>query len=207
MSVAPRPGYGPPRPRRRRRVLAWIGVACLAAVVIEVGATTDLFGLGGLLKSSGTTSGSPGPNPNPYNEIVYSVLGAIDYTDGNRTLLGLEGAELCSRCPAVPLVNENYSPPVAGVWFYFNITNDGSNWTTLSHFQVSTSGSDPELFVLVAVVCCYPGYSENVTLSGPGFSPATEGSQPTGLAGYAIALSIPYDGAAGYNITFSATSP
>jgi hypothetical protein len=176
----------------------------VAAVVIEVGAVTNFFGLGSLGKSSSSAAGSPGPNPNPFDEYVFQVLGNVTYTTGTqRNLVGFNGVDLCSGCPELPPENAHFSPPVAGLWFYFNVSDDGTNITNISHFSLLTSGPNGTLFHLGGIFCCYPVYNENVTASAPEFIP---GAPSTDFAGYAFSPSIPNDGTAGYNLTVSLTA-
>lgn len=191
-----------PRPRRRRGLLTWIAVAAVAAVLIEVGAVTDGFGVPGLLASHGSSGSSPpGPNPNPYNELVNAVWASVTYSTANRSFPDLQGTNLCSRCPVEPAENASYDPPVAGLWFYFVVKNEGQNWTTMANFTLTTSGADAHLFRLVGVVCCAPTYEEVVT--DVGFTPGTS----YGFGAYAIASSVPFDGTAGYSLYFNVTSP
>jgi len=198
-----------PRPGRRPRILLWVLVACLAAVVIEVGAVTDGFGIGSLLASRGpSSSGSPGPNP--YGEEVTAVYASLSGS-GAGSFPSLEGTNLCliPACPATPKEDTTYDPPVAGMWFFFNVSNVGSTGAYLSNFTLTTSGSEPHLFELVAVKCCYAGsgassYGEVVT--SVYFTSSGSGSYH-GLAAYAIAASIPDDGPTGYALYFNATSP
>jgi hypothetical protein len=179
----------------------WVAVACLAAVVIEVGAVTEGFGLVGLLTSHRGT-GPGGPNPNPYGELVVAVLASITYGSSDHAFPALQGAQLCALCPVVPPENTSYDPPVAGLWFYFNVTNTGSNYTYLANFTLTTSGASPELFTLVGgVLCCAPAYHEVV--HGVWFT----AGERFGFRAYAIATSIPDDGPTGYTLYFNATSP
>jgi len=163
---------------------------------------TGGFGLPGLLRPHGSgSSGPPGPGPNPFDENVTAVLSSIIYGTGDHSFPSLQGVQLCGQCPAAPTENASYDPPVAGLWFYFNVTNVGSNWTYLANFTLTTSGSNPHLFTLAGVVCCSPTYSEIVLRIG--FTPGAH----YGFRAYVIASSIPYDGATGYSLYFNATSP
>ena len=202
MAVAPKPGltWPPPR-RRRRRVLVWVTVACVAAVLIEVGAVTDGFGLAGWFTSHGG-SGPSGPDPNPYQEILVGVFAAITYGTSDHPFPALQGAQLCARCPVAPPENTSYDPPVAGLWFYFNVTNTGENYTYLANFTLTTSGPNPVLFVLAGgIYCCAPTYHEIVTRLG--FTP----HEMFGFRAYVFATSVPDDGPTGYTLYLNSTSP
>jgi hypothetical protein len=192
-------GRSPYRRRRRWGALAWVGIGCLVAVLVEVGVVTNGFGL---LNPAPAAPPAPGPNPNPYGELIGKVLAAIIYNgQGPDPFPSLNGGELCVHCPELPKTNTSYNPPVAGIWFYFNVTNGGSNGTTISNFTLKTSGSDTSLFKLVGVVCCYPHYAE--TTASLYFTPG----QTFGLGAYAYATLVPYDGPVGYNLTLHLTSP
>jgi hypothetical protein len=193
---------GQRRPRRRRGILLWVAVACVAAAVIEVGAVTSWFGLPALLSPHGGGSTPSGPNPNPFNENITGIWAQVTYTNGNRSSFpALQGTNLCSGCPKLPPVNRSYDPPVSGIWFYFAVTNYGKNATSISNFTLSTSGADPSLFRLVGVVCCAPTYQEVVT--SVYFTSMTSFS----LAAYAVATAIPNDGSLGYALYFNVTAP
>lgn len=187
--------------RRRRRLIVWAAVACVAAVLIEVGAVTDLFGFGWFGKS-GTSTPSPPPNPNPYDENITSVLGSIAYSgSGTDPFPILNGGQLCPACPIAPKEDTSVDPPVASVWVYFNVTYTGTNDTTISNFTLSTSGSDPGLFELLGVFAP-PAFGETVTLVT-----FWSGHATWELAFHASASSIPNDGSAGYQLTLHVTSP
>jgi len=203
MAVAPQPfRVAPARRRSKLTLLAWVGVVCLIAVVAEVGFVTNGFGLGSLV-GKGSHPSSPPYNPNPNNEMISGVTGSIVYNGGGvGNFPGLSGGQLCPRCPILPTVYANASPPVAGVWVYFNVTFTGSSPQTISNFTLTTSGSNPALFTLIGVYI-YPHYSESATKLL-----FTSGSGSTvGLGLFAEATSIPGDGTTGYSLTFSVTSP
>jgi len=199
MAVPSRTAAYRPRPRRRSRLLLWIVVVCVVAIVAEIGVVTNFFGLEGAFKKGGS-SGSSGPNPNPYGELVTSVVGSIVYSGGTDPFPSLAGSELCAGCPVLPKENSNVSPPVAELWVYFNVTFTGSIYTTISNFTLTTSGSNSSLFVLLGVYL-YPQYSEAATTVG--FTPG----QTMGLGIHAMASSIPNDGSTGYALTLHLTSP
>ncbi len=206
MSGLAAPAVRPLRPRRRRRVLPWVAVACVAAVVIEGGAVTGWFGLSGLFAPPGGGTAPSGPNPNPYDENVTGIWAQVTYTNGNRSSFpALQGTNLCSGCPRLPPVNRSYSPPVAGIWFYFTVTNYGTNGTSISNFTLTTSGADPTLFRLVGVVCCAPTYEEVVVRAY--FTPYPSIGDSLSFAAYAVATAIPNDGSLGYALYFNVTAP
>ena len=189
-----------PRPRRRRAIVFWVAIACLLAVVIEVGAVTNVFGLGSLFGSKGGSS-SPGAGPNPYDENITSVTGAIVFSQKVDPFPQLNGASLCSQCPVAPTIDSSTDPAIAVLWVYFYVTYSGENYTTISNFTLTTSGGqNPTLFVLLGVFTG-PYFSEPATLLG--FSPGT--TYEVGL--HIDATSIPYDGPSGYQLTFHVTSP
>jgi hypothetical protein len=204
-------GLAPPatpwsRPRRRRGLMVWIAVACIAAVVIEVGAVTDGFGIPGLLQPQGTSSPPPtGPNPNPYGEPIVAIWASVAYGSSAQPFPNITNTNLCHDCPLTPKENTAYDPPVAGLWIYFNVTNVDATSANLGNFSLNTSGSEPALFELVSVVCCYsphgPSYGEVVTRVS--FTPG----MTFGFAAYAFAVSIPYDGTTGYSLYLNSTSP
>jgi hypothetical protein len=188
------------RPRRPHFLLKLVAVGCVVAVLVEIGIFTSGFGLVGLLGRS--SSGSPGPNPNPYGEMITGVSLQVDYTGPSSNYYTLpQGPQLCGPCPIAPPENPSFSPPVAGLWVYFNVTSTSTNYTTLSHFGLTTSGANASLFELYGVVCCAPSYLENVEMVG------FPGSVEYGLAFYAICSSVPNDGPTGYSLTLTATSP
>jgi hypothetical protein len=203
-SSSPVISYRPPR--RRPGLLTWIAVVCVVAVLIEVGAVTNGFGLAHLLfPSKGTSPGPSGPNPNPYNETILAVTASIVYGTGRGEFPALQGTDLCNLCPALPLENASYDPPVAGFWFFFNVTNEGTNGTHIGNFTLGTSGSEPHLFRMVNVVCCSPRYEEVVTAVY--FTPVGTTGSSFGLAAYVIASSIPPTVLGGYTLYFNSTSP
>lgn len=193
-----------PGPRRSRHALLKVAaVGCALAVLVAVAFETDGFGLAGLIGSGGSSSGPPGPNPNPYNEEITNVTGKLTYTgSASGYLHGLAGFRLCGPCPILPAENASFSPPVAGLWVYFNVTNVGTTYTDIANFTLNTTtGGNATLFVLFAVVCCYPHYEEDT--SEIGFVP----SQTQGIGIYLEAQSVPDDGPTGYALSFLATSP
>jgi hypothetical protein len=202
MAVAPQRFRPAPARRSKFTLLAWVGVVCLIAVVGEIGFVTNGFGLGSLVGKGSHPSPSPA-NPNPDNERITGMTGAIVYHGGGSgNFPGLSGGNLCPACPILPTVYANASPPVAGVWVYFNVTFTGTSPQSISNFTLTTSGSNPALFTLIGVYTA-PRYSESATsltfTSGRGST--------IGLGVFAEATSIPGDGSTGYSLTFSVTSP
>jgi hypothetical protein len=188
-----------PPPHRRRTILSWVLVGCVAAVVTEAGIVTNGFGL---LRSAGGAPGSSGPNPNPYFENVTAVWAQVTYTNGNLSSFpALQGTNLCSGCPKLPTENRSYDPPEAGIRINFTVENMGENATSISNFTLQTSGPNPTLFTLVGVVCCAPAYQEVVTWVW--ITPGTS----FGFSLYAVASSIPNDESLGYALYFNATAP
>ena len=202
-SSSPVISYRPPR--RRRVLLTSVAAVCVAAVLIEVGAVTNGFGLAPLLSKGPSPTGPPGPDPNPYNETILAVTASVVYGNGKGLFPALQGTDLCSRCPALPRENASYDPPVAGFWFFVNVTNEGTNGTYLANFTLGTSGTNPHLFRMVGVVCCWPGYEEVV--SRVYFTPDGSAGSKFGLAAYVIASAIPSTASGGYTLYFNSTSP
>lgn len=204
-SSARRPVGGVVPHRRPPRLLRWVAVICVAAVVAEVGWATSGFGLAGLFHRGG--GGGSGPNLNPYGEEIVSVVASLSWTGSGRNPFPiLAGGELCGHCPALPRTNSNVSPPIIGLWVYFNVTNSGPNESQVRNATITTSGSNPYLFSLQGeaagqgIYCCYADhYGESQ--AGVLFAP----SQTWGLAVFFYAASIPYDGSAGYTVTIHFT--
>lgn len=173
-----------------------------------LGRATSWYGLVPYSASTshgGTVHTPPsGPNLNPYNEAVQAVLASITY-NGNSSgyFAALEGTQLCDRCPVVPHTDDLFSPPFVGFWFYVNVTNSANQWETLTNFTVSTSGTDPTLFTLEWVVCCYPLYQYLVLADGAGFT----AHQTLGLGVFTEAAQLPDVGPSGFTLDFNVTSP
>jgi hypothetical protein len=196
------------RARFRRSCLAatkvpWtllLGAVLSAEIVVWTGVATDWFGL----TSSGGSSGgtSPGPNPNPYNETVRSVVANVTYT-GNLSgyFPALQGQDICGHCPARPFTDDNYAPPVAGFWFYFNVTNTAAYYETIVNFTLSTSGANPHLFTPGYARCCYPQYQSYAGMVG--FTPG----RTFGLEAFVYAASLPDVGPSGFVLYFNVTAP
>jgi hypothetical protein len=186
-----------------RRPLPIVLAAILSAeIVIGAGIATDWFWFGPASGSSTSGGGKPGPNPNPYNETILGVWASINYTDAaSGYFTALQGLDICGHCPARPFTDYNFSPPVAGFWFYFNVTNNGSQYETISNFTVATSGANPSLFTPGFVACCYPSYE--LTTAKVGFTPG----ETFALAGFVHAASIPDVGPSGFVLYFNVTSP
>lgn len=195
------PTFVPRAPRPRRRLLTWVVIACVLAVVIEVAAVTNAFGLLSLGKANGS-SGSTGTNPNPSGEMVTSVVASITYSGGGADPFpNLQGTNLCAKCPSLPTNNVAVTPAEAVLWVYFNVSFSGSSDITISNFTLTSSGPNASLFKLAGVYV-YPRYSEPATevLFNPGIPPVGLGIEVT-------STSIPDDGATGYSLTFHLTSP
>jgi hypothetical protein len=194
--------------RRRGGIFRWAVVACVAAVLIEVGAVTDGFGIPAAIRHGGGSSSGPGFDPaNPYDENVTEILSSISYGGGREVFPALQGSDLCDPgCPEAPTeMFFNYTPPVAGLWFYFNVTNVGPNISVLSNFTLSSSGPDPHLFVLAGITCCYPTYEEEV--GSTDFGPSGSDWDAWGFSALVVSSYIPSDGPTGYVLYLNSTSP
>lgn len=194
------------RPRRRGGIFRWAVVACAVAVLVEVGAVTNGFGVPALLVRHGGSASGPGVDPaNPYDVNVTVIRAAIVYGEGVEVFPALQGANLCPGCPATPRENTNFTPPVAGLWFYFNVTNVADNISILANFTLTTSGTNPHLFILADVLCCYPSYGEEA--GDTEFGPAGSNWDAWGFEALAVASYVPYNGGLGYELYFNTTSP
>lgn len=176
-----------------------LGVVLCAEIVLWTGVATNWFGPA---TAGGSGTNPPGPNPNPYNELIRGVVVNVTYT-GNLSgyFPALENQDVCGRCPALPFMDDNYTPPVAGFWFYFNVTNDAAYYETIANFTLSTSGTNPELFVPGYAKCCYPWFESYAAMVG--FTPG----QTFGLAAFVYAPSIPDVGSSGFVLYFNVTAP
>lgn len=187
-------------------LLLVVGISCVAAVLVEVGAFTGFFGLGGL--GSGTGPRTP-PNLNPHHDLILAVTGNITYF-GSITgyFPALQGASLCGQaCPEVPRLwsSDGILPEEVGVYFYYNVTNLASVDVNLSVPVVTTSGPVPTLFFLQTWCCYTPAtvkYDE--MLDSPiQFPPGLD----FGLEGYAYTtVSLPATPAGGFTLSVNFTS-
>lgn len=177
-----------------------LGVVLSAEIIVWAGVATNWFGSFSSGTSNGTTA--PGPNPNPYGELVQAVIAHIVYT-GNLSgyFPALQDQNVCGHCPAQPFTDDNYSPPVAGFWFNFNVTNTAPYDESIVNFTLNTSGANPQLFRPGIVRCCYPTYQ----------SPAAQLvfilDQTLGLKVFVYAASVPDVGPSGFILYFNVTSP
>ncbi|MCI4339834.1 MAG: hypothetical protein L3K06_01275 [Thermoplasmata archaeon] len=183
-------------PKHHLRLLTVAGI--LLAVAIVVGALLALSGLDG----SGGNPTAPAPDPNPARVPVLAVHGSLSYSGSSSGYLAIvEGTNLCPQCPVVPETNDQFSPPVAGFAFFFNVTNLGSVWHTVGGFTISgpSYGGVP-IFHVLAVFCCGPSYQESTESVGmvPGST--------TGLMVFVAAPEIPGSGLPGYTLNFYAVS-
>jgi hypothetical protein len=175
-----------------------LGVVLAAEIVVWTGVATNWFGpVPGV---PGTTS--PGPNPNPYNETVAAVIANVTYT-GNLSgyFPALQNENVCGHCPALPFMDDNYTPAVAGFWFYFNVTNNAAYYETFVNFTLTTSGANPQLFTPGYVRCCYPGYESYAAQVG--FTPG----MTWGVEAFVYAASLPNVGPSGFVLYFNVTAP
>lgn len=183
-----------------------VGLACVAAVLIEVGAFTGFFGLGALLTRS---PGPPGPNLNPDHQWILGIWSNVTYIGPQTAYFpSLNGTSLCGRaCPELPKVwvpRQGSLPPEIGVYFYFNVTNTASVDVNLSVPILTTSGPNPTLFYL-QTWCCYSkvGVLYDELIDSPvGFIPG----QTFGIEGYAYTtVALPAVEAGGYvlNVTYT----
>ena len=160
------------RRRRRHRLLVYtpflVAVLIVAAVLYWGWATRS----GG---TSSANSGTPsGPDPNPQHDRITAIAGDIRYTGNTSGYLSiLEQGNLCSQCPLVVPSVERYSPPVAGIVFFVNVSNVDTFYHTFGAFSINaTSPSDSSPFSIYEIQCCYPVFGESVDTVGitPGHS-------------------------------------
>jgi hypothetical protein len=187
------------RAAARRPVTLLLGAVLAAEIVVWTGVATNWFGV--IPAGGSSPKGTPEPNPNPYNETVRKVVAAVNYT-GNLSgyFPALQGLDICGHCPAVPFNDTAFSPPVAGFWFYFNVTNTASYYESISNFTVTTSGANPNLFLPGYAKCCYPGFLSFVAQVG--FVPG----QTFGLEAFVHAAFLPNVGPSGFTLYFNVTS-
>lgn len=164
------------RTARERPILLVVALTCTAAVLIEVGAFTNFFGLG-----EHPATGPSTPDLNPYHERVVAIVSNITYVGAITSYFpSLDGTDLCgSACPEVPKIwvpSQGTLPPEVGVYFYYNVTSLAAVDVNLSVPVLTTSGGHPTLFYL-ETYCCYttaaPPYDELMD-SPAGFTPGHE---------------------------------
>ena len=148
------------------------------------------------------TAGVSYPNPNPGDVPILGVQGQINFTGTNSGYLTLVGgANLCPQCPVVPTEDDRYTPPVAGFWFFLNVSNVGSVYHSVDAFKlVGPSYAGAPIFLIRAVFCCGPSYEE--AAESVGFTPG----QTIALEVFVQATSISTTGTAGYHLAFYAMS-
>jgi len=175
------------------------GVVCAVVVLVEVGAFTNGFGLAGALHRSPPPP--PPTNLNPHEMKILEILAGVSYLGGPTGYFGgLNGANLCEvECPVLPAEYPSFTPPQAGLLFFYNVTNTGTTDRNLSLPLVTTSGPNPLLFG-VKVYCCYGGaggqYSEDMEGSFNILAAAT-----VGFEGYLwTTQTIPFSSQGGYTL-------
>jgi hypothetical protein len=176
-----------------------VGFACAAAVVLEVAAFTNLFGLA----VHGSSSAPGGPDLNPYHERILAITTNITYLGSETDYFpALQGANVCGiACPELPVYwpSDGIVAAEVGVYFYYNVTNLASTIVNLSVPIIATSGTLTTLFVL-QTYCCYttaePPYDESVD-SVVHFSPG----MTFGFRGYAYTTeTLPQVAAGGFTL-------
>ena len=90
-----RPGWAR-RQWRAHPTLFVVGIVCAVAVLVEIGAVTDFFGLA----RPHPASTPAGPNLNPGHETVVAIDVAFNYTGASKGYFTTGGTDLCDgRCP------------------------------------------------------------------------------------------------------------
>ena len=184
-----------------------VGLACVVAVLLEIGAITGFFGLTSLLHR---TTGAAEPDLNPSHELIFSVESNVTYIGSiSGYLPALEDTDLCGySCPTLPQIwvpKQGSLPPEIGIYFYFNITNTAAAIVNLSVPVLVTSGPDPTLFYL-QTWCCYTKTTQmyDELLDDPIQFPA---HFQFGIEGYAYTtVPLPAVPAGGYALDISYTS-
>lgn len=150
------------RRRRRHRLLVYtpflVAVIVVAAVLYWGWATRTSA------SAPTGTGGATGPDPNPQHDRVLSITGKIVYTGNASGYLSIvEQGNLCAQCPVVVPEVDRYSPPVAGLLFFLNVSNVDTAYHTFGNLSInatSPSGSSP--FQIYQAECCYPVYGEEI---------------------------------------------
>jgi hypothetical protein len=195
------------RRARERPLLFVVGLVCAAAVVAEVAAVTGLFGLEGFGSRPPVTSV---PDLNPHHQRILAITGNVTYLGSVRGYFPLLSAEnLCGvTCPELPRLwvsNVGTSPPEAGVYFFYNVTNTANVSENLSVPVLTTSGPNPAMFYL-ETFCCYT--TENQPYSELLTAPSQfAGGLEIGFEGYAFTTAtIPAADSEGYTLYVNFTS-
>jgi hypothetical protein len=177
-----------------------LGVVVSVELVVWTGQATDWFGW--TPQGAVSPSSPPGPNPNPFNETVQSVIANVTYT-GNLTgyFPALEEQDICNHCPRLPIEDDAHDPPTAGFWFYFNVTNNAPYTESIVNFTLTTSGANPQLFLPGYVVCCAPSYNSYAA------QVVFPSGLTVGLGAFVTAASLPNVGPSGFILYFNVTAP
>ena len=207
MAPPRRPFHWRSRGSGDRRYLLLAGLVCLAAVLVEVGALTGWFGLGGFPWGS---RGPSVPNLNPDHERILAITGNTTYFGSvSGYFPAITGTSLCGpSCPELPRIwpSDGILPAEVGVFFYYNVTNTAKVDVNLSMPVLATSGANPTLFFL-QTFCCYstvnPPYVElidsslefppQLTLGFEGYAYTTVDLPATASGGYSLFVNFTAD--------------
>ncbi len=187
----------PARAPRRRPAYLRVAVP-LAAVLVVVG------GIVAYSLSVRTAPNGPPPPPdlNPARDRVGAVYAQVDYAGNASGYIALaESGNLCTRCPLVLPTDLNVSPPRAGFFVYFNVTNIGTDYHSIDTVSVNITGpTGGASFVVLGSFCCAPGYAEQTDAIGlvPGLT--------MGLSVYLFATGLPEAVAATYTLELTLLS-
>jgi hypothetical protein len=184
-----RPRHGPFHRGRSRIIVAAVALAVIVLVAVLVLAWVDR-------PAGNGSTGSPYPNPNPGKIPVVGIHAALNYSGATSDYFEIvEGANLCPQCPIVPSEDFQFTPPVAGFWVFFNVTNLGTAYHTVDQFKLlSPTYNGSPVFTIHAVFCCGPGYEEPASFVG-----LTPG-QTMGLGVLVQAVTVPANGSSGYSL-------
>lgn len=203
MSAPPR-GWLARRTRGHPMLFA-VGVACVAAVLVELALTGGWF--------RATAPGATIPELNPFHDQIASFTGNVAY-DTSRTggasnyFPALDNQNLCPGvCPVAPRIwsAPNGSGWVVGVRAFVNVTNtatDGYGYY-LWNFSLTVGGPSPRLLSFLVATCSASSGCE--TLESPVYM-VPEAVLEIEIVAYSM-VALPQSPAGGFTLWFNATSP
>lgn len=184
---------------RRRALLLWVPFLLTLVVVTSVLAWGWTSRSAASAAGGGGTPPNPGPDPNPQHDRVVAIYASIAYTGAQKDYLEIvEAGNLCPECPIVVPADPAFTPQVAQLAFYFNVTNVDTAYHSFGNFSVSATV--PSAFHLYGAFCCFPAFNEESEQIG-----LTPG-QTFGLVVYAQADSLAGPAEVDYTLQFSAST-